>query len=264
MKNLKLSLLVSLITLTLASKAQSITYIANAGVLIENKKQKVLIDAIFGQDNLKFDAPEPSTIQDITQGIYPFDSTNLLLITHVHQEHFDPLMVSDYLKNNKTSKLISSGQVLDSLKSFADISPETAARVTTYPWRKGWRQVQLNGITVKSAYTLHGGKKNAKIQNLMHLIEIGDKKVLHVGDTQMELDQFKNMRIIYEDVDVAIVPFWYLTNHYGAELLKDYVNAKQYIGVRYPTKGSPESLEKIKGLFPTATVFIEKGHTVSF
>ncbi|WP_109829417.1 MBL fold metallo-hydrolase [Reichenbachiella versicolor] len=264
MNYLKLSLVALFSVLTLVAHCQSVTYIASEGVLIENKGSKVLIDALFGQENLTFDAPTPEVTQKIINSQAPFNGVKLVLFTQAHNDNFDPLITSDYMMANKSAKMIATVQVVDSLKSQASISEEVAGRITTYPWKKGWRSTTVEGIGVKSAYLIHGGKRNYKVQNLIHLVQLGDKKVLHLGDTQMELDQFRNMRINYEDVDIAIVPFWYLTNHYGAELLKDYVGAKKYIGVHYPTQGSPESLKKIEALFPQATVFRSPGQKVTF
>ena len=264
MKHLRITLLSVFVLLSVTSKGQAVTYIANVGVMVEIDEKKVLIDALFGQDNLKFDAPTPDQITEMVQGQAPYNKVDMVLFTHAHDDHFDPLITLDYLKANPTTKMIAPGQALDSMKAFGDVNDDISNRVLTYPWTKGWRVFTDGPITVKSAYAIHGGKINFKVQNLIHIVQVGKKKVLHLGDTQMELSQIQNLRLNYEDIDVAIVPFWYLSSLYGGELLRNYVNAKKYVGVHLPVDGVESSLAKINEKFPEAIIFNSKGQQVQF
>lgn len=260
-KTLFLSL--ALAFFSISARAQSATYIANSGVLIEYSATKILIDAIFDQYNLKLAAPSESTIQKIMNGNSPYDGVDLVLVTHSHRDHFNPELAVKYLNTHQDVRMIAPPQSLDSMKFYSGFK-KISSHVYSYPWKRAWKQLIQDNITVRSIYTRHGGRNNFQNQNQMFLITIGDKKILHVGDTQMEPDNYENLRLIYEDIDLAIVPFWYMSSVYGKELIDDYIKPKKVVAVHFPVTGAEESIQKIQDQFPNDKIFLNEGEKVSF
>ena len=85
----------------------TITYIANEGFLIETNNSKVLIDALFGGIRGNWcDQPNDSVSNFMLKGIPPFDSIDLVLVSHKHSDHFNEQMVITFLTNNKKTVLI--------------------------------------------------------------------------------------------------------------------------------------------------------------
>lgn len=64
----------------------------------------------------------------MTNGIVPFDSINIVLVSHRHADHFNAPMTIDFLRNNKKSVLICPDQVHERLKLIAGYS-EVSERI---------------------------------------------------------------------------------------------------------------------------------------
>ena len=49
-------------------------------------------------------------------------------------------------------------------------------------------------------------------ENLGYLLTVNGKKLLHVGDADMSAENFEPYKLNNESIDVAFLPFWYLTD----------------------------------------------------
>ncbi len=263
---IRLKLILILLALYAAQgvHAQTITYLGNEGVLIQNGESKVLIDGLFDEYNLRFHAPDANLMTKIMTQTAPYNGVDLILVTHAHRDHFNAQIAVDYLMANKSALLVAPPQAIDSMQQYSDSFAKIKDRVNSFPWKKGWRQAAFGDITVRTTYMLHAGKSNKYIQNAIYIVNIGDKQVIHLGDTQMERDHFDNLRLEYEDFDAAIVPFWYLTSVYGASLVNKFMHSKEVIGVHFPVKGFESSISKVQENFPNAVLFNDIGQKVSF
>ncbi|MCV9386762.1 MBL fold metallo-hydrolase [Reichenbachiella ulvae] len=244
--------------------SQTVTYLGNEGMLIEYQGKKIIIDGLFDDISGRFDSPDYDVMDDIIAGRGEYKNVELALITHAHPDHFDAPSFARFMFNNKKAKMVATLQAIDSMKLNTDLYDSIANRIAVTRWTKGWQINDTEDIGIKSAYTLHAGKAFTKVQNQMFLITIGDKKILHVADTQMDVDYFDDLRLIYEDIDLAIVPFWFLTNLFGAEIVDKHIEAKKVAGMHLPNKDNEKTLEKINSFFPKATVFSEPGQKISF
>lgn len=264
--NLKLPTLIITILIGFAanSYAQTATYLGNEGLLIEYQDSKVLIDGLFEDPSARFDFLDSESISKIINGSAPYNDIDLLLVTHAHADHFNAGYTVEMLSKNLNTRLIASSQVLDSMKLISESVDTLSNRMIIYPWVRGWKTTKLDKISVMSTYTRHGGKAHSKVQNQIFLISIGDKKILHIGDTQMDVSNFDKLKLIYEDVDIAFVPFWFMTSLYGSEIVHKHISAKQIVGIHMPVKKNPKTLEKINNEFPGSKVFQTIGETVSF
>jgi L-ascorbate metabolism protein UlaG (beta-lactamase superfamily) len=78
---------------------RSITYVGNAGFLISIGDKKILIDALFKGFEGSYKLPQE--VQDkLTLAQAPFDDVDLILVTHAHSDHIDPVMVLQHMQNN--------------------------------------------------------------------------------------------------------------------------------------------------------------------
>ena len=101
-----------------------ITYIANEGVMIESSDGvKVLIDALHKKYYPDYLFPSASLMNEMIFGEGDFNSVDLVLVSHVHADHFDAVSVGNLLLNQSQSILISSSQVNNSISdNFSDYS----------------------------------------------------------------------------------------------------------------------------------------------
>ena len=201
-----------------------VTYIANEGFLLESDNKKVLIDALFGKKDLNFcDTPSLETLNNITKAQTPFDDVDLLLVTHRHIDHFDAGLVTTYLENNKQCNMIGTQQAVDQMKNsnkYGNIKDRIYSITPSFGYNE---KITLNGIDITTirlkhcAYYMTDENTGEKIdrhrdmQNLGFIINLGNHKMLHIGDCGMESDEeYKHYRIYQENIDIAFLGslFW--------------------------------------------------------
>lgn len=109
----------------------------------------------------------------------------------------------------------------------------------------------------------HGSGRHGSIQNLGHVVQLGGRKLLHVGDAEPSAEIFAQFNLDEEGIDVAFIPFWFLVGGDGQAIVREHIKPKQIIAVHI----SPSEAEKVAGqirqAFPDAVAFInmlEKKH----
>lgn len=256
--------LVLVFPILLNAQDLKITYIANEGVLIENKSEKVLIDALFDDFYKDYVSPSEATVEQMMNSENPFDEVSLVLTTHIHRDHFEANLTGDFLKSHQESRLLSSAQIKKELETkyvdYAQIENRIEGRT---------RGVQtltddINGVTVYSFFMYHaGGERTRSIENMGFIVEMGSKKILHLGDSDMNPDRFKEVNLTQYNIDVALVPYWYMSSDEGIEIINDHIKPKQLVGIHYPKAPSRTALDEIKKNYPKAIVFQKPGQTTT-
>ena len=90
---------------------------------------------------------------------------------------------------------------------------------------EGGNNIKISSIPVKHTYQA----RHSAIQNFAYLVEIGGRKVLHVGDVLAESKVFKSHRLEKRKIDVAILPFWMMQSDKDAAFIKKYIGAETLI-----------------------------------
>ena len=173
-----------------------VRYIANEGVLIASGGKQVLIDGLHREYKAAYLFPPPEMQAVLENARAPYDKINILLVSHIHLDHFHPESIGLYLKNNPKSVLASSSQVVDEVtKGFADHEKiRSQIKPVAHEWKKSV-DVNLDGVRIKFLGLRHGGGQFKDMQNLGHIIEIGGKKLLHIGDADMTAENFAAFNI---------------------------------------------------------------------
>ncbi|MEP2026546.1 MAG: MBL fold metallo-hydrolase [Reichenbachiella sp.] len=264
MQYLRRSFLAFFLILPFSIFGQKATYIANSGVLIQSGSINILIDAFFTDGKGRFLTPESSQLDAMVAGRPPYNNLSLALATHAHPDHFSPQQIGKLLFTNKKLNCLATPQVVDSIEAVMDDFESIHDRTLTFPLSRSWKTYTQEGLTVQAAYARHAGKSNAKIQDLIFIIEINGKKILHLGDADMDTDRFEELKLDFEEIDIAFVPFWYMTNFYGGEFVRQHIAAKKVVAVHIPDNYNQESLDKIKKFVPNAIIFERPGQSVTF
>lgn len=209
----------SLIIASVEAGAVSVTYIANEGFLLESGGKKVLVDALFGKQDIGFcDVPGQATLDNMAAGEPPFDSISVVLVTHDHFDHFDAGLAAAYLFAHPHCQLIGTNQVADKLKSSPEYEKiEERIRVVVPPFGSS-ETLSLKGIDIVVLRLKHNSyfEKDEKTgervdlhrdeENIGFLITIGDARVLHVGDSGMEnVQEYEQYHLEREKIDIAFL-----------------------------------------------------------
>ncbi len=223
----------------LSAPSITVTYIANEGFLIESENKKVLIDALFGRIEMDWCVTPPREIlRKMENAEEPFDDIDLILTTHWHTDHFDPVSVANHLINNPEGTFISSEQTIDRLKQITenyDVISDQIVQLT--PGILSSESVAVNGIKVK-VYKMHHSKymeedektgkqknRHADVENLGFIIDFNGFKVFHPGDENADPDTYKKLRLDKENIDVAFLnrSFLYGLESENIELITKYI-----------------------------------------
>ncbi|MFY0591726.1 MBL fold metallo-hydrolase [Roseivirga sp.] len=252
------TILIIIMPFHLLGQDLKITYIANEGVLIANQNKKVLIDALFDDFYKQYLSPSAEALSKMMASENPFDGVDVVLTTHFHRDHFEANITGNFLKEHQESALLSSNQIKDELQSkYVDYS-SIEKRVKAHARGVSTLKEEINGVTVYSFFMYHaGGERTKSIENMGFIVEVGDKKILHLGDSDMNPERFREVDLAKYEIDIALVPYWYMTSDAGIDIINNSIKPKQLIGVHYPKAPSKTALDEIMKNYPKARVFKE-------
>ena len=233
-----------------------ITYIANEGVLLSSGGKQVLIDGLHREYERDYAFLPPADREKIETEKAPFDKIDLILVSHRHLDHFHPESVGLHLQHNARATLVSSQQVVEEVEKNFKNYPAISARVTaaTPPWKERVA-MRVAGIDFEILRLSHGTTRHATIQNLGHIIKLGGKKLLHVGDADTAVENFEKFNLDEEQIDIAFIPYWFLIGTEGQTIVRDHIKPKQIIAVHISPGESERTITQMKQLFPGAVAF---------
>jgi L-ascorbate metabolism protein UlaG (beta-lactamase superfamily) len=233
-----------------------ITYIANEGVLIASGEKQVLIDGLhreYKPDYAFLPTPEREKIESAKA---PFDKIDLILVSHMHLDHFHPESVGLHLRHNPKTVLVSSQQVIDEVaKKFNDYEAIKARVTGATPPLKEKVAMKVAGIDFEILGLGHGGGRWRWIQNIGHVINLGGKKLLHVGDVDASAEIFDKLELDQEGIDIAFLPVWFLLEPAGQTVVRERIKPKQIIVVHISPAEAEDVVRRIKQVFPEAVAF---------
>lgn len=233
-----------------------VQYIANEGVLITSRDKRVLIDGLhrkYADDYAFLPDAERTKIEAAKP---PFDKIDLVLVSHYHGDHFHPDSVGLYLKNNPNARFASSQQVVDEVAGKFGEYAAIKDRVAPVQYTLKSRQpMKIAGIDVEILGVGHGTGRHAAIQNLGHVITIGGKKVLHIGDADISDEIFDAFDLEKQSIDIALLPYWFLTSKSGQALIEKHIKPKHIIAVHVGPGEADDIERQVKQSFPKADVF---------
>lgn len=239
-----------------AAASIEVRYIANEGVLISSRDKRVLIDGLHRKYKDDYAFLPDDEREKLEAARPPFDKIDLVLVSHLHGDHFHPESVGLYLKNNTKAVFASSRQVVDEVATKFTEYGAIRERVTPITYTlKSIRPMKIAGIDVTFLGVGHGSGRHASIQNLGHIISLGGKKLLHIGDADISDEIFDAFDLEQQSIDVAFLPSWFLTSIDGQALIDRHIKPKHIIAVHVGPGDAQEITREVKKNFPAAEVF---------
>jgi L-ascorbate metabolism protein UlaG (beta-lactamase superfamily) len=233
-----------------------ITYIANEGVLIASGDKQVLIDGLHREYEPDYPFLPMAERNKIETAQAPFDKIDLVLVSHMHLDHFHPESVGLHLKHNSKAVLVSSQQVVDEVQQkFRDYQAIKGRVTGATPPLTEKVFMKVSGVDFEILGLGHGTGRHRTIQNLGHIIKLGGKKLLHVGDADTSVEIFEKFNLDEEGIDVAFLPFWFLTSANGSALVREHIKPKHIIAVHLSATDGQKEAEQVRQSFPNAAAF---------
>lgn len=191
-----------------------VTYLANEGFLLRAGDHAVVIDAFLDRPAYGYAAVPTNVMRAMVAGAAPFDAVKLVLVSHVHADHFQTGPAARFLRARPDVALVSSADVAKALReSGYDDAEELAARVRVVdPKPESFETIEAGGVRVDVFRLSHAGRDYDELANLGHVIHLGGKSILHVGDAHQADPRFPKFELPKRGVDVALLPVWMYTD----------------------------------------------------
>ncbi|MGD9589098.1 MAG: MBL fold metallo-hydrolase [Pyrinomonadaceae bacterium] len=237
-------------------KTLEVRYIANEGVLVSTRDRRILIDGLHRRYGPEYSYLPDDEREKIETAKAPFRNIDLILVSHMHGDHFHPESVGRYLHNSPRTILATSEQVAGEVA--AKFGSYSAIKDSILPITYSFKDRQtrkIAGVDIEFLSVGHGSGRHASIQNLGHIFTLGGKKFLHVGDADLSVEVFDHYDLEKQAIDVAFLPAWFLTTAEGRTIIREHIKPKHIIAV-HVGPGETEALRmQIKDEFPNADIF---------
>jgi L-ascorbate metabolism protein UlaG (beta-lactamase superfamily) len=215
-----LILIIILCGFTNQERSLKVTYLANCGFLYEFDKSKVLIDPFGTEFGNFFYLPSEETKKSIIKGNSPFNKIDLLLITHIHGDHFNAKLAESFLLNNNKAKMVCPQQVLkqmkDSCSNFAKIEPQIISPNLSMNESK---RIKIKDFSVTAIRMQHGTDRSLegvsysdyteyeKTENFGYVVHFSKENVFHQGDGCLKINT-KALKNIVCPINVAHLSYF--------------------------------------------------------
>lgn len=247
-----------------------ITYISNAGFLIEVSSKKIIMDGIFGGFEADWcQVPSEELIDNIIAGKPPFDNIDYITISHKHMDHFNADMVVNFIKSHDKTELICPVEIENILKKDSSFDL-FKTRIHIIPEdNDSSKRYQFGNLEIEGLNIAHGpywdidektGEKitgDGKIQNVMFLIKVGGISILHTGDwykiNEKDEDIFKTIG----KVGVALVSGYGLLEQSGKipVFIREHLSPDIIIVTHLNITNTSNEDEQLQFLIKNYTVF---------
>jgi L-ascorbate metabolism protein UlaG (beta-lactamase superfamily) len=255
----------------MAENQVEITYLANEGFLLTSANHKVLIDGLFREGVEGYAKLSAEWRETIETAQPPFDTVDLALATHLHDDHFHALAVCRFLESNPLAEFVSTLQAMAKMRSDCNNPAALAGRVRPGLQADGSSTpFVLDDLRVEAVFLHHGS--GSPVQNIAFVIEIGGLTVLHMGDSQANVEELRAAGFGERPIDLAFVPFWYLIDRRWTPAI-DFLQPAGIVAMHVPVPGSPDVqtfggydalVQTIVTAFPQSVVFDEPFETRTF
>jgi len=250
-----------LTTFSALSQNIKIQYLANEGVLIKSKSTQILVDAVFKKEFNFLDVLPSTELDKIENAKAEYNAIDIILATHLHGDHFNPHLVGNHLLNNSEAIFLAPEETVNYFKDdFKDFKQIVSRVKYITPNLYESKSITIKNVEIKVLRFEHLGDSPWKeAENVGYLISIEGKKILHLGDSKIDIKNLKTFDLHNENIDVAILPYWQLGANQQKDIIEKYIKPKQIFVAHIPIEGHIKAREVIKSIgYENAFLLIDK------
>jgi L-ascorbate metabolism protein UlaG (beta-lactamase superfamily) len=229
-----------------------VTFLVNEGFLVEVDGKSILLDAFVRDEYYGYGALPESTYQQLIRGEPPFDVVTLAFTSHVHLDHFQVEPAVLFLQTHPKTLFVSAEEVVLAVRHAESNPPVGNQTQVLWPEAGKFQSFEHNGIRVTGFRLRHTNPRNATVQNLGMLANVGETTILHVGDADATQENFAPYDLPAQQIDVAILPVWMFSDR---KLIDDQIGAKTYIAAHIPTAELANTKQEFAQTHPDVIVF---------
>jgi L-ascorbate metabolism protein UlaG (beta-lactamase superfamily) len=186
----------------------TIIHVQNDGYLISAGGVKILIDGLFILDR---NPPGPERLTAMREALPPFNDLDLILITHDHNDHFEPDLVGEHLLHDPEAMVVTTEVTAEYLASWFEEADAFEERVVGLHLETGQSQtLEVAGIELEVYYFSHG---DPSVPNFGFLFTLDGTTFFHTGDIvadDVPLTEVRQFGLFERGIDIGFIPHFYL------------------------------------------------------
>ncbi|HKJ16309.1 MAG TPA: MBL fold metallo-hydrolase [Xanthomonadales bacterium] len=227
-------------------------YIGNLGVMISHQDKEVVIDGVLG-NVAGWVAPDVSEMNRIINAQAPYQDIEVAGTTHGHGDHVSYTAVNTMLSNQPNTVYIgATTEGVGNVSNQNRVQRADMARFTN-------EQYSINGIDITVYHTRHFnqfGNDFSGVTNLAFLVELGGKKILHVGDFDYRTDNINALGLEPGELDAIIMPtFNTLISASNFGLIQDLLEPRHIVAAHFQSGSLVSQRNGVLNLVPDAIIF---------
>ncbi len=225
-----------------------ISYMGNMGVVISDGTKQVIIDGLHANVTGWYQA-STSSLNALITGTAPWGNSDIAMTTHNHGDHFSPSTTNAFLSSNSDALYIAPPPARSGVSNTAAISQINPGFLESVI-------VEHNGIEVEVLSIRHFdqfGNDFSGVINYAYIVNIGGKKVMHVGDAFYENNNYSAFNLGAKNIDVLIIPtFGDLFSSSNRNVVTSFISPDNIIAAHLQTT---TSLAGVSAIYPNAVIF---------
>lgn len=238
----------------LPAQSVTLTYLGNMGVLLESGERRIVIDGLHHGELADYATIPDQLLVPLEQAKPPYQRLTAALTTHRHPDHFNAQSVRNRLLTDSAMIYGAARETVDTLISRTGTAP-AGRRISTGPPNGTLEWPVSEGIV--GLVLPHNPTPSPRVANVGFLVDLGGLRVLHVGDADPTPATYTGQRLASRQVDVAIVPFWYLLD--ADDSVRRLIGARIWVASHVPPADTASTRKRVRQVIPNAIVLTTPG-----
>lgn len=177
-----------------------------------------------------------------------------------HEDHFSAEAVASHLTYNAAAVLVSSEEIVERVRPFTKrVASDRLRAVTPSPGQS--MAVTVGRLRIHVLRVRHNPVRRWPEQHVGFLVEDRRANVLHVGDADRTTQDFDVLRRLPR-VDVALVPFWYVTGGLRASAMQSMIDRARVVAMHIPPADAASVSTQTSAAGSRVTLLTQPGSTI--
>jgi len=229
-------------------------YLGNEGFSIESGGRAVFIDVLQTVGSADHGDLPDEVYRRMLSRRPPFARVPLVLVSHGHVDHHVASSAAAFLKRHPEAQLVAAPEIIQTLAEQPELPAIRSQLVEVHPQPGERVSFSSDGIRVEFLDLPHLAREIYPVRVVAHVVEMGGKRILHVGDAEVTAEQLQGLDLPSRRLDAAILPYWVLRQVEARRVVDRLVAARRVVAMRLPAGGAREAEARIRELYPDAVI----------
>lgn len=245
---------------------RSVTYIANAGVMLCVKNKKIIIDGAVDSLPDGYIPPQKDFAEKLVLAKEPYHNIDYIFTTHAHKDHIDARLALELMKRNRHVKAVGPVAVSRLLTSSDNFRDVLSPQIFTVSLKQHSRiDVVFPDISFSAYRIPHDGTAHSTLENIAYRINISGTTILALGDAAPRMHDFEKASLT-EKCDILVCHANMAGQKSGREIISE-ISPKNLVLVHIRDNETEKErisalCEKYRKDLPKTTVLTTPGETV--